>query len=79
MFGTHIIYDMQRIAAREALNARPDAPVIADEPRRVRGPRLAGVRLLLTQQLRRAADLVEPAPAPVASMVSLNGEQPCIC
>ena len=79
MFGTHIIYDMQRIAAREALNARPDAPVIADEPRRVRGARLAGVRVLLTRQLRRAADLVEPAPTPVASLVSMNGEQPCVC
>ena len=48
-------------AGREVLSARPDAPVVAEQPAPGRRPRLVRSRTGLAGVLRRAADRVAPA------------------
>ena len=50
------------LARRSAGSARPDAPVVSDEPR---SARVANTRLRLAGSLRSVARWVEPSPAKV--------------
>jgi len=55
----------QRLSADTAHSALPDAPVVPDEPRRVRQPkpRAARSRQALSHVLDRAARAVAPTPS----------------
>jgi hypothetical protein len=63
-----MIYEMNRVTLHEAMNARPEAPVIPDRIK-IAPTRIDKVRSGMTAALRRVADGIEPAPIPEASMV----------
>lgn len=56
----------QSAVNRDALSARPDAPVVPDREPRPRGPRVPRTRTAMATVLRRTAGAIEPttcAPA----------------
>jgi hypothetical protein len=81
MFGTHVIMDMQRLAAREALNARPNAPVEFDPAIHRSVGRFRQMRLAMTLGLRRLADAMEPTAvaSPALSVSAPTSNQGCTC
>jgi hypothetical protein len=52
---------VREVARREILSARPDAPVVPDQPGRVSRHRTYRTRAALARQLARVADLVAPS------------------
>jgi hypothetical protein len=52
---------VRQAAEREILSARPDAPVVPDQPGRVSRHRTYRTRAALARQLARVADLVAPS------------------
>jgi hypothetical protein len=51
---------VREAAQREILSARPDAPVVPDQPRRASRPRTYRTRAALARRLAHVADLVAP-------------------
>jgi hypothetical protein len=52
---------VREAAQREILSARPDAPVVPDQPGRVSRHRTYRTRVALAGRLARVADLVAPS------------------
>ena len=71
-----MIYEMNRVTLNEAMNARPDAPIIPDHIRN-RPTRVDRIRFGMTSALRWAADGLEPAPIPEAMTVGGADSQRC--
>jgi len=63
-----MIYEMNRVTLIEAMNARPDSPVILDRVKTA-PTHIDKVRSGMTAALRKVADGIEPAPIPEAAMV----------
>lgn len=56
------LIEVQRATRDLAQGARPESPVRPDPVREPSGDRWAPIRLRLSQELRRIADLVDPEP-----------------
>ncbi|MGZ4630110.1 MAG: hypothetical protein ACXVYY_14195 [Oryzihumus sp.] len=59
--ATIAAFHVRAVAEREVLSARPDAPVVVEQPAPARRPRLERSRTGLASVLHHAADRVAPA------------------